>query len=1118
MKHILFLLSFILTTIVVAADTISVVSGSNTIYDAIQQASEGDVIMLSNGYYEEMNKLTISFPLIIQTTENTQAIIKMNSRIEVSADFSLKGVQLVANEAPEAIRLSPGVQPYSIVIEQCVLQGFSNKTIRVYATDQTTPYIQSLMIDDCIFRPAAGRCIEASVANNQVANLCIRNSTFDGGSHGVGRFIYFNSAEGTTVESAHIDHCTFYNAQDTRCIYLGNVDGAQVTNCIFMNPEYNSDYKSYCVYGSNTLLAYCLSYNADMYIRSGAQSHSVSTQNPYFVDAMNGNFQLYKNSPAVMAGSDGVSLGDPRWGVNEENADLSNEPYKPYKMPYSMSPTTTSFKVIWQMAEESKPTPAVVWYGLDKNHLTDSIITDSGWNVEGEGYMHVVNITGLQPNTRYYFQVGDTSRRCEAVCSSITAPEQGTAFRIFTLSDIHGNSCNNWSNMQDFICALEPNLAIYNGDHVSDNGADRNWNSYFFTPGQPFLACTPMISSAGNHETGVPSNYRWSSFYDYFWQFSHGESEDSITDPRGEAYFSFPYGNAEIIVININGDASSPQFTPGSLQYQWLDKTLEASTSPWIFIFGHVGIYTSGYHGQWSAEPKKLAPLLEKYAAAGKRIIYFCGDDHSFEHLYKDGVHYVRPGCGRNANYAQQTGLIDAQYSMFYRKISCFSTLDMAADAQSMLLTAYDSVGNMFYQYDFLHQGEQITPKITFTEPSKQVEVIDSVVLRYFPFDPQQNSTIAFYYTQNAEARDGQLIQANVPAQVSSPKQITWHTRNVYPKGDYHVYAVIDNGLTADTTFLSTTITLQEDTIPPPAPNNLLGKVQEGQVYLNWENPNRLVPIVELLADFSEDTEHFAVSNEEQATAQIAHESGALRVDYNVAQAWATASADYVFEPIYNTPFTPTLTFRFKGDGSNCQLRLVVKNMTNAHEDWWYTEQLSLTNKEWETYTIHIPSLSAFDWYSNTDTQCRMDGLTRICFAISPSTPMAGSFWLDDIQLEGEISPAKDFAQTVIVRRDDRFAQSHTDGLEIYRGTAESCVDATALVNQIYYYAAFSADDRDNWSAPAISAQWQLSTTNDEIVIMNDSYPIKIYTDQHGGQIYVLRGGNAYDLLGRIIR
>ena len=1113
MKRITVVIFLVLFTIGIAADTITVVSGSNAVSAAISQAQAGDILVLADGEYQEDSKLIINKSLTLQAAEGAKPVIHMANRIEASASFTLKGVELVGSTT-EAIRMIPGSIPYTVTVKSCTLQGYTSKTLRVYNTDKAAPYVESLIIDDCVFRPSAGRCLEATSANKQVNHLLIRNSTFDGGATGVGRLIYFNSEEGTTVESATIDHCTFYNAQDTRGIYLGNIDGAQVSNCIFMNPEYNADYKSYCVYGSNTLLTHCISYNADSYVRSGAQSNNVSTQNPYFVDAANGNFQLYKNSPAITMGTDGAAIGDPRWGVSEMDADRSDEPYAPYKMPYSMAPTINSFRVLWQMAEENEPNTAIVWYGTDKDNLKDSIITDNGWMVEGEGYMHIVNITGLQANTRYYFQVGESAKRkCEMICSSHTAPKAGTAYRIFTISDIHGNSCNNWSNMQDFICNLNPQLAMMNGDIVSDVGADRNWNGYFFRPGEQFLACTPTMSSAGNHETGVPSEKRWSSFYDYFWQFSHGESEDPITDPRGEAYFSFPYGNAQIVAININGDASSPEFLPGSKQYQWLDQTLEASTSPWIFIFGHVGIYTSGYHGQWSAEPKQVAPLLEKHAAAGKRIVYFCGDDHSFEHLYKDGVHYVRPGCGRNSNYAQQTGLIDAQYSMFYRQISCFSTLDMSADAKNVLLTAYDSVGNKFYEYDFLLDGNQITPKLTFTEPSKNVEVIDSVMLRYFPFDPQQNSKIAFYYTQGNEPRDGKLIEANVPAQVTSPKQKCWYTRDVYPKGDYHVYAVISNATMADTTFLPTTITLAEDTVPPPAPNKLSGRVQGGQVCLTWENPNRLVPIVELLSDFSNGITPFEAANEDQATAQLVHESGALRVDYNVTQAWATASADYVFEQACNTPNTPTLSFRLKGNGTSCVLRLVVKNMSNNHEDWWYTESITLKAKDWDTYTINIPSLSAFDWYSNTDTKCRMDGLTRICFSISPSTPMAGSFWLDDIKLEGEISPAKDFKQTVIVRREDRFATSETDGEEVYRGAEEACVDAIAKVDQIYYYAAFSADDRDNWSVPAMSAQWLYSATaNQSVVTPNESSVEKIWKNH---QLLIRRAGKCYTILGQ---
>ena len=1114
MKRIGFIVSFALMTISMAAGTISVVPGSGAISAAIGQAQSGDVLVLADGQYTESSNIVISTPLTICAAEGAKPVLNAGGRIEVKADLRVVGLSIETTSAGEAFRLKPGTDLYSLYLKGCTIKGFSSKTIRVYASDQTAAYVDSLVLDDCLVQPSAGRGLEASAADKQVQHLRITNSTFDGGKNGVGRLVYFNSAEGTTVQSAMIDHCTFYNAQDTRGIYLGNIDGAQVSNSIFMNPEYNADNKSYCVYGKNTLLTHSISYNADAYVRSGAQSDRLSTQNPYFVDAANGNFQLYSNSPAATMGTDGKAIGDPRWGVSAEEAEIPEGPYKPHKMPYSMSPTTSSVKVLWQMAEETKATSAIVWYGTDKDHLKDSIVTDSGWMVEGEGYMHIVDITGLQANTRYYYQVGDAKRRCEKVSSTMTAPEAGTAYRIFTLSDIHGNSCKNWSNMQDFICALEPNIAIFNGDHVSDVGADRLWNGYFFTPGEQFLSCTPFMSSAGNHETGVPSTKRWSSCYDYFWQFSHGESEDSITDPRGEAYFSFPYGNADMVVININGDASSPAFLPGSKQYEWLDETLNASTAPWIFIFGHVGIYTSGYHGQWSAEPKQVAPLLEKYASAGKRIIYFCGDDHSFEHLYKDGVHYVRPGCGRNSNYKQQTGLIDAQYSMFYRQISCFSTLDIAADAQKVLLTAYDSVGNQFYQYEFKHEGELIQPNITFTAPMSDIEVGDSVMLRYFPFDPQQNSTISFYYTDKAETTGGKLIQANVPAQVTAPKQICWHTRDVYPKGDYYVYAVIRNSSVADTTLLPTSITLVEDTIAPPAPTDLKGGVQDGKMALTWHNPNRLVTVNTPLADFSDDMAGFEVANEEAATAQLTLESGALRVDFDVDQAWATTSADYVFEQPTASTSTPTLSFRMRGNGTSSALRIVVKNMANNHEDWWYTEQVTLSSTEWKDYTIDIPSLSAFDWYSNSDTKCRLDGMLRICFCVSPSAPAAGTFWLDDILLTGQITPAKDYTQTVIIRREDRFADDPTDGVEVYRGNAESCVDNEADLQEVYYYAAFAADDRNNWSAAAESAQWITTDT-----ALPDQ-PLKklqnkIWQDQ---QLLILKDDIYYNVLGTTIK
>ena len=195
-----FVLLFAVCSLSLAADTITVVSGSNAVFSAIAHSQPGDVILLSDGEYAESNKLIINHPLTLQAAQGANPVIRLKSRVELSADLTIRGLQWLADGAAEAIRMLPGEQKYDVQIDHCTFLHFSSKIIRAYASDQTEPYIHALDVIGCQFRPAAGaRCIEASSANKQVANLSIRNSTFDGGE-GAGRFIYFNSAEGTTVE------------------------------------------------------------------------------------------------------------------------------------------------------------------------------------------------------------------------------------------------------------------------------------------------------------------------------------------------------------------------------------------------------------------------------------------------------------------------------------------------------------------------------------------------------------------------------------------------------------------------------------------------------------------------------------------------------------------------------------------------------------------------------------------------------------------------------------------------------------------------------------------------------------------------------------------------------
>lgn len=1098
------------------AATISLSPGTDVLKKAISTASAGDVFVLSNGMYEETSSLKPTCALTIKADDGTMPVINMKGRFEVKNDFNITGIIFIDNGAGEAVRMVPGTAAYNVNVETCEFDKFTSRVLRVYNSDQTAPYVNKLTVNNCLFCSPGARCIEASATDRQIADVTITNSTFDGGKDGTSaRFIYFLKADKEDAVKCTINHCTFWNCSDTRGVYLGDIYGVDVRNCIYANPQVYTDSKSYCLYGETSSISNCISYNCDTYLHDAKQKN-IGASNPFFVDPENGNFQLYRNSPAVGAADNFTNLGDPRWGVSTKNKDLSDLPYTPYKEPYTMCPTTNSIKVLWQMAEETQATEGMVCYGTAPDALNDTVYTDNGWMVQSEGFVHIVTLSNLKPFTRYYYKVGDRTRVFDKVCSTKTAPEAGTAFRIFTISDIHGNSCNNWSNMQDFICNLNPDISVMSGDFVSDNGADRNWNSYFFTPGAQFLSQVPIMSAIGNHETGVPQTYRWSCFYDYFHQFSHGAETDSIKDPRGEAYFIFHYGNADIICFDDNQEPSSPSCSKGSVLYNWLDETIGKSTAKWIITFSHVGIHTSGYHGQWEDGQTALGEIFEKYAAQGKHIISCTGDDHSFEHLYKDGVHYLRPGCGRNSNYAQQTQLKDAEYSMFYRKISCYSTLDMSADASQIHLTARDSAGNVFYEYTFKHEGEVVQPKLTFQTPLTEVATADSVLINWFSFDPGKNSTIALYYTQNPDATNGTLIADGLSALPGAQKKLYWQTRNVFPKGKYYIYGTITNPDNTSTTIAPGAVILQNDTTPPSAPYSFRGDLRDGKFFLGWFNPVHPTPLTTTLADFSSGMDNFVNENEEgQATATLAREDGALKVDYNIITEWSTAAANYVFAEPVNIKNTPTLSFRLKGNGTSTDLRLVCKNMTSGHEDWWYTEAFSLNKKTWQTCTIDLRQLSAFEWYENSDPKNLVDGVVCISFSISTGTPSQGTFYLDDVCLKGFIAPDEDFQETAIIRNDNAFPTSITDGTEIYRGSGESCYDETADTGKTYYYGAFAIDDRGNVSAPEVGAQW-LSTNLDPKAGLNNTLTENNNVTKRieNNQIIIVRNTEKYTLLG----
>ena len=1073
-----FVAVFITLIALLQAATIQVSPGDKTIYNAISSAQAGDILELTDGVYNETSTVVINKSLIIRAASGTSPIINVY-RFTVKSDFTLQGVTFDGNStATEAIRIEEG-QNIVVKVLDSNLQNFTSRGINLYTANRELMYVDSLIVEGCIFKNIA-RVISAASAPIQVKNIRIKNSTFDKINQD-GYFIYVYAAATTDQVKVEIDQCTFYNCFSRRGVYLANIDYAIVKNSIASYAEIVNDTKSFSLYGNNSILKNVISYNVDPY--GGAPRSNIIVANPLFVDPGNGNFQLYANSPAIGAGDTGENLGDPRWGVSTENAPLGDVPYVPFKKPYTMSPTSNSVRILWQMLDTISK--GVVYYGKTLA-LGDSIVSNNGRLVEEEGFVHMKELTGLDPATIYYYQVGDGIRRFAAIQQTKTAPVKGNNFRLAIAADFHDNSGQVWEKMVSQVVQQVPDLFIHLGDIVNE-GDTRPWNSSFFTPSEPLLSRVPMLGAVGNHETGDKPSNGPTTYYDYFSLFSHGYIDGTeAIDPRGESYYATDYGDVKIISLNLNGDESSPALDSNSQQMIWLDNQIQQADSKWIFIISHVSVYSTGYHGQWSADKKEsVAPILEKHAANGKHIIFFSGNCHSFEHLYKSGVHYIRPSVAAS-NIREQYNMADLPYSLIWKSINGFSTIDVSENGETVTMISKDENGQEFYSYVFTRTA-QMLPSLYFTEPDGNNDTVTDVFrIKWTCFDETGNGKINLYYSQ--DSINGILIAENLSTDISEIDYYDWQVRHFEPKGDYFIYGIIDDGVNPPVKkYARGKVSVVADITPPPAPTNLTGNVADGNIVVNWQNPTHLIEVENIIDDFGNGIERFTgVPHAETATGSLEMVPGymggnALQMNYNIVIPWGQYSAVIKYDNTQNFASTPNLEFWYKGDGSGRSIRLIIKqdlDFNGTDDDWWYNESLNLSSTEWQKASIDIRTFQALSWHTNVSNAMDPSNIFSLDFIVPSGAIGAGTVVIDDIVLTGQVYPAPDYEGTKIVRRTDRFPANHTDGDVVYNGTNETFTDVNVVPGTNYYYAGFTFDDLNNYSDFNPAAAWNHQFSN----------------------------------------
>lgn len=324
------------------------------------------------------------------------------------------------------------------------------------------------------------------------------------------------------------------------------------------------------------------------------------------------------------------------------------------RQPYLQLPAPTAITVRWRTQSEER---GRVWYGSEPGMLL-SFVEEASSKTE-----HEVRITGLQPNTRYYYGVGNVDgihSGNDAGTHFRTAPETGraTPTRIWAFGDAgRGNEGQLLTRdaYYAFPGAQETDILLLLGDNAYDTGEDWEYQERLFNVYDAMMRKVHTWPAIGNHETVFLATH--DPERPHYRNFSLPMAAECGGTPSGtEQWYSFDHGNIHFICL----DSMTANRGPNGAMAAWLAADIASTNARWIIAYWHHPPYTlAGYNSDFDwfegAEMRKnIVPILE---ANGVDLV-LGGHDHIYERSWFMSGHYgpstsfiqsmkKNPGLGR---------------------------------------------------------------------------------------------------------------------------------------------------------------------------------------------------------------------------------------------------------------------------------------------------------------------------------------------------------------------------------------------------------------------------------------------------------------------------------------
>lgn len=355
------------------------------------------------------------------------------------------------------------------------------------------------------------------------------------------------------------------------------------------------------------------------------------------------------------------------------------------KAPYLLfEGKNTEMTVMWQLTNRENCT---IKWGKTSSYEMGTAST----NEYGSDHQHRHTITGLTPNTIYYYSVEGVGKG-----SFRTAPEDNAKqTKFICYGDTRTYPRDHNSVAGQILSRIKSNkdlqtCVLFSGDYVSDGRDERDWTDHFFPLSQRNImelhTMMPNVGCIGNHEKD-------GRLLKKYYPFPH----------VGGHYWAFDYGPARVFMI----DQYTTSYSTGSAQHNWLKSELAATDKEWKIVIFHGPGYSAGGHSNDTKVQNYLQPLFAEHGVD----FVFNGDNHYYSRAEVNGVTHITTGGGGAPLYDPRPS---AQYIQKVSKANHYCELDI--NGYTATLTVRKASGSVIETITKQHEGPQY--EITMKTPA----------------------------------------------------------------------------------------------------------------------------------------------------------------------------------------------------------------------------------------------------------------------------------------------------------------------------------------------------------------------------------------------------------------